>query len=163
MKICSGCKVEMTSHNAHRREIARPSGKCRPCLAEKAKKYRQTNNDALNKKRREYYRRNIERWRDQNLKQNYGLSLAEWEALFDAQGRKCCICGVTETSGRGWQTDHNHSNGVVRGILCHHCNSLLGHAKESETILSSAIDYIKTHNRADHKPENRLKKGGKAF
>lgn len=33
--------------------------------------------------------------------------------------------------------------GKVRGLLCDHCNWLVGHSKESKEILNSAIEYLK--------------------
>jgi hypothetical protein len=39
--------------------------------------------------------------------------------------------------------DHCHTTGAVRGILCHHCNLLLGHAKDAEDTLLSAVTYLR--------------------
>ena len=38
--------------------------------------------------------------------------------------------------------DHNHNTGVVRGLLCFHCNLILGHAKDESARLRAAADYI---------------------
>jgi len=79
------------------------------------------------------------------LKKKYGIGVKEWNEMFCAQGSKCAICFSTEPRGRGWQTDHDHKTGVVRAILCHGCNSLLGHAKESPQVLLGAFRYLYQH------------------
>lgn len=62
----------------------------------------------------------------------YGLSLAEWRALLDAQGGTCAVCKRAPSSGR-LTTDHEHApkwarmpaaerKRYVRGLLCYWCN-----------------------------------------
>lgn len=65
--------------------------------------------------------------------------------MHKSQNYLCAICGTDTPRGRGWQTDHNHKTGAVRSILCHSCNSLIGHAKESPEILLSAFRYLYLH------------------
>jgi hypothetical protein len=81
-----------------------------------------------------------------HLKYRYGLTVEQWEAEFDAQGRRCQICRAT-TSGwkRGWHTDHDHKTGEMRGILCHVCNRTLGHMKEEAGHFQAFIDYLNFH------------------
>jgi hypothetical protein len=38
--------------------------------------------------------------------------------------------------------DHDHRSGQVRGILCHHCNVMLGHAWDNAIILRAGVDYL---------------------
>lgn len=38
--------------------------------------------------------------------------------------------------------------GKIRGLLCHHCNTALGNAKDSVGVLSKMIDYLKEHANA---------------
>lgn len=42
--------------------------------------------------------------------------------------------------------DHDHETGLIRGLLCHHCNTLLGHAKDSVDVLEAAIVYLKSRS-----------------
>lgn len=57
------------------------------------------------------------------LKSRYGLSPADWNGLFAAQGGRCPICLRHQ---RQLKTrlcvDHNHSDGTIRGLLCRFCN-----------------------------------------
>lgn len=81
--------------------------------------------------------------RRRDLKARYGIAEADWAALFEAQGRKCAICETPEPCRMGWHTDHCHDTGRVRGILCRKCNVGIGHFKDSPTLLSAALDYLR--------------------
>ena len=81
--------------------------------------------------------------RDQYLLKTYGLQPGQWEAMLAAQGGRCSICLKRK---RRYDTDHCHETGKVRGVICHRCNSLLGHARNNEQILRSAADYLKKFN-----------------
>jgi hypothetical protein len=72
----------------------------------------------------------------------YGLSLAAYDALMDAQGHGCAICGDACPSGRRLAVDHDHQTGRVRGLLCVRCNTLIGSARELPGVLHSAICYL---------------------
>jgi hypothetical protein len=81
-----------------------------------------------------------------HLKLNYGMTVNEWNEMFDGQDRICAIC-KTDSSGYGgkkhqWDTDHDHTTGKVRGILCHQCNVMLGASRDEISTLLSAIDYL---------------------
>ena len=77
----------------------------------------------------------------------YGLTLAEYDQMFEVQDGICAICGRPETSKNQWgikrlSVDHNHKTGKVRGLLCVACNSALGYTKEDIVVLSKMISYI---------------------
>jgi hypothetical protein len=80
------------------------------------------------------------------IKKKYGITLEEWELLFENQGRVCKICGTSESGKHDWNTDHCHESKKVRGILCNKCNLLLGHAKDDIEILFKAIEYLKENS-----------------
>lgn len=39
------------------------------------------------------------------------------------------VCGICRRSAKMMDLDHDHVNGLVRGVLCHSCNVRLGHLK----------------------------------
>lgn len=94
-------------------------------------KYYAENKEYFSQKAREYYRNNPGR--------KYGLTKEEHEALLLQADNKCGICKMELTKS---YIDHDHSTGKVRGVLCMHCNTVLGHAKDSIETLKSAIEYL---------------------
>lgn len=77
------------------------------------------------------------------LRNKYNMTIEEHEALFASQGFACGACGTpTPNSKKGWSTDHCHETETVRGILCHHCNVGLGHAKDNIATLRAWILYL---------------------
>lgn len=52
----------------------------------------------------------------------YGITKADWDAKLEDQDGHCALCLETE----GLETDHDHFNGVFRGILCDRHNRGLG-------------------------------------
>lgn len=46
-----------------------------------------------------------------------------------------------------WHVDHDHKTGIVRGLLCHHCNFIIGQAEDDPGILMRAVQYLQDHNR----------------
>lgn len=77
----------------------------------------------------------------------FGLAPGEYAKMLTSQKSQCAICGVSrEDVDRNFPVDHNHETGKVRGLLCHHCNSLLGYAEDDIGILEAAIAYLKEHS-----------------
>jgi len=78
-----------------------------------------------------------------NLKILYDISLEGWNALFLSQDSKCAICFSEKPRGRNWHTDHCHTTGKIRGILCGWCNTGIGKLQESPVIMERAMKYLK--------------------
>ena len=78
----------------------------------------------------------------------YGITRADFERMLHQQGNRCAICLCIDPEKTGWRVDHNHEFDFVRGVLCHRCNTLLGHAKEKVETLSRAIDYLQRQFRS---------------
>jgi hypothetical protein len=73
----------------------------------------------------------------------YGMdfSVADYEALFDAQGRVCAICERLP-GGLNLRVDHDHRTGAVRGLLCDYCNRRLMVIRNTIRIFSRAVAYL---------------------
>lgn len=69
---------------------------------------------------------------------------ADWEdvaRLYEAQHGKCPGC----RRSLNWSEcaiDHCHATGVVRGLLCRHCNIALGHIRDDVATLRRLIEYV---------------------
>lgn len=77
------------------------------------------------------------------LKKAYGISVEEYEALFEKQGGKCAIC--EKDLNKASHVDHCHDSGKIRGILCPACNKGIGHFYDSPELLIKAAGYCKRH------------------
>jgi Uri superfamily endonuclease len=97
---------------------------------------------------RAWYEGNIEKIKMQTkrnaLKRIYGLTLKQRDDLFAKQDHRCAVCKSAEPgTTKNWHIDHCHETNRVRGILCNHCNLMLGYAKDNETTLANAIEYLR--------------------
>lgn len=73
----------------------------------------------------------------------YGVTPEQYAELLDQQGNRCAICRTDAPGGKGgWHVDHDHATGRVRGLLCHSCNIMLGHANDDPARLQSALEYL---------------------
>ena len=82
--------------------------------------------------------------RNQYLKRKYGITLQEYEEMFARQNELCALCG-NENKAKRWHLDHDHATNKVRAILCHHCNLMIGYARDNQKVLASAIEYLEKH------------------
>jgi len=115
-----------------------------------------------NKKRRQRWRtdrlyrnRSNENRISTHLMVQYGVTLVEYNALLLEQKGVCAICGNEQklTYGRHKKgrlcIDHNHSTGIIRGLLCHNCNAAIGLMKENIEILQNAINYLNKNKKGE--------------
>lgn len=79
-----------------------------------------------------------------NCERKYGITAEKYNELYNDQNGSCKICGVHQSHlGERLSIDHCHLTNVVRGLLCRHCNLLLGNASDEIGILENAIKYLK--------------------
>lgn len=106
---------------------------------------------AYGKEYRKFYRETTDQLLMRRIKQvakHYSLSPSQYFLLIEQQQNKCKICGKEETTVtkqgevRPLCVDHCHSTGLVRGLLCNHCNSMLGHARDNIETLAKGIAYL---------------------
>jgi hypothetical protein len=72
----------------------------------------------------------------------YGMTLADYERMFEAQGGVCAICGEARPEERTLHVDHDHATGVIRGLLCFRCNNALGDFREEYELFRRAAEYL---------------------
>jgi hypothetical protein len=85
--------------------------------------------------------------KNSDLKKSYGITIDEYDDIYDKQNGKCSICGKEEKAViRGipltLAVDHSHKTGKVRGLLCHKCNRAIGGLQDSVVLLRKAADYL---------------------
>ena len=85
---------------------------------------------------------NIKATKKYQLRAHYGLTEQDVGTLFTLQQGLCAICCRPLAPRHGTQIDHCHTTGKVRGLLCNHCNRLLGCAFDNIDILQNAIKYL---------------------
>ena len=73
----------------------------------------------------------------------YGIEPEEYLMMHEDQQGMCAICGEKPNTKRGLHLDHCHDTGIVRGLLCHGCNTGLGSFQDDPERLSKAIDYLR--------------------
>lgn len=157
VKKCTKCKLEKSLNDDFSKNPNTKDGKaswCRTCFGEWHSEYEK-------KRRRDPKTRSIILARDKKwngtktprmnanykLKQKYGISLEEKEAILRSQNNVCRGCGSPDPkSKKGWNLDHDHKTGEIRGVLCRPCNLILGFAKDSSKHLEGLIDYLESFN-----------------
>lgn len=99
--------------------------------------------------------KNIAKGREVRLKARYGMTVDEYNRMFEAQGGRCAICLRPERvtykgRPRNLAVDHNHRccpgkdtcGRCVRALLCHDCNHGIGALGDSAETLARASAYV---------------------
>lgn len=100
---------------------------------------------------KDWAEKNKEKRRANSRKYEYNIAPEEFDRKKAEQDSKCAVC---KAEGVFLVVDHNHSccferktcGKCNRGLLCRSCNTAIGLLKESEEILNSAIQYLRSHN-----------------
>lgn len=151
-KKCSTCKKRKLASKFSRR-AASPDGihvVCKCCDNERSAKWKREHPE-YNKEwlaahpgyKEQLLKRDPLRYRRHHLEYAYGMSLEEFDAMFESQGKRCAVCRRKDFQP---VVDHNHKTGRVRGILCYPCNSALGFLGDSIKKVKVALEYLKKHS-----------------
>lgn len=135
------------------REYARQWAQAHPgYYREYQRRYYTENRDRLregnNERATAWAAANPERRREisrRSLLKAYGLTTEAHDKLLAAQGGGCAICRSPSSGRKGrvsLYVDHDHGTGAVRGLLCFHCNTMLGNARDSADRLRAGAEYL---------------------
>lgn len=139
MKECTICGKVKSLTEFHKRPETKDGRRsdCKQCFRERSKK----NWDSKSKEEKQYLHTKL------RLKHQYGLTIDQFKELEAKQDNKCYICGIEGGyNNKPLYVDHCHKSGVVRKLLCQHCNSGLGMFKDNPELLTKAVDYLKEHH-----------------
>lgn len=120
--------------------------RCKECKNAQTKAWRNKNkedyNEYMRKHREEHPQSEIQKEQNRNrvMKSRYGIDGNDYKALLDLQKDVCAIC--EQKSKRRLLVDHDHSNGMVRGLLCDRCNVAIA-ILDNPTLLQAAKKYLK--------------------
>jgi len=132
LRVCSKCGKENPTSEYRKR-----SNKCRSCRNKYALDWGKKNPEKL---RGIILRSKLNGWNERR----HGITPEEYNRMFIEQNGMCAICGVHQSKlNKRLCIDHDHSTGKIRGLLCNHCNFVIGHAHDNPDILMSAIVYLK--------------------
>jgi hypothetical protein len=74
------------------------------------------------------------------------MTIEQYDAMLEAQGGGCFICGRPPRDDISLHVDHDHSTGKIRGILCFCCNNALADFQEDPSLLRKAVEYLSSHD-----------------
>lgn len=84
------------------------------------------------------YAKHKPQWWERSLKRRYGIEKSDWGTMVVAQAGHCKVCHEP----CDLVVDHNHTTGKVRGLLCTHCNRMLGAARDNPDYLREGAKYL---------------------
>lgn len=127
MKECGKCKVHKTLNDFYRHGPSKDGFRniCKECSI--------------------LYRNTV--GKERQLKNRYGISINQYNDLFNKQSGNCAICGVHQSELKiSLAVDHCHKTGEIRGLLCGNCNRGIGYLKDDQRNIEKALDYLKRFN-----------------
>lgn len=148
MKRCWTCKQTLPHDNFTKSGITFDGfmKACRKCNLKRSRYWRENNREHFASYMREYRKTHLAEVKDNERKKKFAVPSGWYAETLTAQGGACAICLTTEAKGRGdFHIDHCHVSGKIRGLLCQHCNLMLGHARDRADVLLEAVAYLKRH------------------
>ena len=115
-----------------------------------AREYRRKNKEKRKESQRRYYHEVTKPKKISPLLRRlkeHGLMLEQYQTLLIEQDMRCGICGFRQPAKiehqyQTLQIDHDHSNGKVRGLLCHQCNTGIGMLRDSKELMEKAVVWL---------------------
>lgn len=126
---CLACRDE------RRRASRRKHQATSPNRAASQRAWREKNPDYA----KQWAAKNPGKARAYQIKSLYGITVEQYDAMYEAQGGICAICAKP---GDPLRVDHDHETNEVRGLLCHNCNVALGIMGDDSDRLVVAAAYL---------------------
>lgn len=147
MKTCKTClkpEADGVKFGPHRYECNRCRG--RDYYARNREKVKEAtlaryhaNPELYRERAKHWASKNPERRRENFLRWRYGITVEEYDAMFERQEGLCAICSVPR---KRFHVDHDHETKRVRGLLCNNCNTGIGMFQDNPTLLRLASMYV---------------------
>ena len=164
MKQCKKCGASKPLDDFYRAAGTRDGhrGDCKACSSEdkrrrylantqaaidRVRRWQQANPERVNATQRALRAKPEAKLRERagHLMRKYGMTIEQYDAMLEAQGGGCFICGRPPREDISLHVDHDHSTGKVRGILCFCCNNALADFQEDPELLKKAATYVSWH------------------
>lgn len=134
-RFCTKCKKEK-NENEFSADRTKKNGRNKTCKV------------CISNWRKEDKKKNPKKYSDyefeRGLKRFYGISLGQYQEMYDFQKGKCDCCGASEKLfKRKLHVDHDKNTKEIRSLLCTRCNPGLGYFNHSIERLQQAITYLK--------------------
>ena len=136
-KICKECLVLKSREEFDLSSNGGRRGYCRVCY--RKVRYRREKADPAR------HRKNLDRQRGStarrrcHLRFQYGISLEDYDRMYEQQKGCCAVCGLYKVQ---LCIDHDHQIKGIRGLLCSACNTLLGFLEKRPGWIQLAEKYL---------------------
>lgn len=150
-KICTKCKKKksLSEFYKHKTQKDGLSSQCIICIRKYQSGYckRRSSQDSnyykekYQKQKIKQSKRSKEAQFNGHLKRRYGITLEDYDKMFEQQKGLCVLCGLPEI-GRRLAVDHNHQTGKIRGLLCHQCNCCIGFIENKNLSVKKIQKYL---------------------
>lgn len=147
IKPCITCGS--TNFYTYSRPNHKHNRRCRECQNQRTRTWRKTKPFVSQAGKRSLIPK--ETIRKYRLRAAHGLTVKEYDSMIVNQNNACAICHTPfDVSGVFSPcVDHDHITGLIRGLLCSHCNLGIGLFEDSPTLLRFAAKYITKHTQKE--------------
>jgi hypothetical protein len=131
-KWCSGCKLDLSRESFNRSRNSRDGLQtaCKQCRKKWDREYRA--------------KVGSEHFTMAHRRRKWGITQEQYSAKLTKQKNACEIC--TEPFDETPHVDHDHTTGILRGLLCSQCNLILGGTRDRPWVAQAMADYLKKYS-----------------
>lgn len=106
--------------------------------------WRKNNRDKVNGYMQNWRDKNPGISRKYNLKHCFGLTIEQYNEMYESQNGCCAICKRHQsTINRTLCVDHDHDTNKIRRLLCSKCNTNLGIYEENKELFEEYLKEFK--------------------